>query len=63
MGKITGIAQGWAQALFGLAVILVVLFWLLHFIAQHTPAPISTAADWTASHANGAAYSTMGPAL
>lgn len=49
-------AQNLLWALVMLAVLLIVLWFILNVLATKTPAPISTAAAWTASQASGSAY-------
>lgn len=48
--------KSFSGALLGLAVLLIVLFWVLNFLATRAPAPLSTAASFVESHASGDAY-------
>lgn len=56
MGKLGKFAQNLLWALVMLAALLIVLWFVLNFLATKTPAPISTAAAWTANQASGSAY-------
>lgn len=48
--------KSFSGALLGLAVMLVILFWVLNFLATRAPAPVSTFAQTVETHANGSAY-------
>lgn len=43
-------------ALVMLAALLIILWFVLNFLATKTPAPLSTAAAWTAGAASGSSY-------
>lgn len=49
-------AKNLLWAILMLAALLIVLWFVLNFLATKTPAPLSTAAAWTANQASGAAY-------
>lgn len=45
-------------ALISLALLMIILFWVLNFLSRRAPAPVSTAANFVETHANGSAYSS-----
>lgn len=56
MGKIGKFAEHLLWALVMLAALLVILWFILNFLATKTPAPISSFAAGTANLASGSAY-------
>lgn len=56
MEKIWRNLKSFSGALLGLAIMLIILFWVLNFIAKRAPSPLNTGAAFVEQHANGSAY-------
>jgi hypothetical protein len=60
MGRLVKEAKSVSGAILGLVILMIATFFLLNWLGSRNLGPVSGAANWAASHANGTAYSGGG---
>jgi hypothetical protein len=63
MGRIIRNLKSTSGALLGMTIMLIAIFFVLNFIASRGLGPVSSAAQWAESHANGTAYAGGAPVV